>query len=140
MLRSANKRLSAWNYGRSEIPKLLNIHLNRPAERALDTFGASLQQLEAGKSITPHFSIGFETVPQFAKVFTLKRWELISELKKFGAVSIYELAKRLNRHYRNVHQDVTLLNEWLVIEKDEHGKVFVPWDKIDVKLPLLIAA
>jgi len=44
---------------------------------------------------------------------------LISELKKLGAVSIYELAKRLDRHYRNVHQDVALLSEWLVIEKDE---------------------
>ncbi|MFZ1342687.1 hypothetical protein [Thiothrix eikelboomii] len=53
----------------------------------------------------------------FAKVFTPKRWELISELKKFGAVSIYELAKRLDRHYRNVHQDVALLSEWRVIEK-----------------------
>ena len=120
--------------------KTLNIHLNHPAERALNTFGATLQQLESGQPVTPHFSIGFETVPQFAKVFTPKRWELISELKKFGAVSIYELAKRLDRHYRNVHQDVALLSEWLVIKKDEHGKVFVPWDEIDVRLPLAAAA
>ncbi|MBU1723878.1 MAG: HTH domain-containing protein [Gammaproteobacteria bacterium] len=112
----------------------------QPATAALDTFGATLQALEAGQAVAPHFSIGFETVPQFAKVFTPKRWELISELKKFGAVSIYELAKRLDRHYRNVHQDVALLTEWLVIEKDEHGKVFVPWDEIDVRLPLAAAA
>lgn len=120
--------------------KTLNIHLNHPAERAIDAFGATLQQLEAGQVIAPHFSIGFENVPQFAKVFTPKRWELISELKKFGAVSIYELAKRLDRHYRNVHQDVALLPEWLVIEKDAQGKAFVPWDEIDVRLPLAVAA
>ncbi len=120
--------------------KTLNIHINQPAESALDTFGATLQALEAGKAVTPHFSIGFETVPQFAKVFTPKRWELISELKKLGAVSIYELAKQLDRHYRNVHQDVALLGEWLVIEKDEQGKVFVPWDEIDVRLPLAATA
>lgn len=120
--------------------KTLNIHIHRPAEDALLTFGATLQQLESGQPVTPHFSVGFETVPQFAKVFTPKRWELISELKKLGAVSIYELAKRLDRHYRNVHQDVALLSEWLVIEKDEHGKVFVPWDEIDVRLPLAAAA
>jgi predicted transcriptional regulator len=119
--------------------KILNITI-QPAECALDTFGTTLQQMESGKPITPHFSIGFETVPQFAKVFTPKRWELISELKKLGAVSIYELAKRLDRHYRNVHQDVTLLSEWLVIEKDEQGKVCVPWDEIDVRLPLQAAA
>lgn len=120
--------------------KTLTIHINHPAERALSTFGATLQQLEAGQAVTPHFSIGFETVPQFAKVFTPKRWELIAELKKLGAVSIYELAKRLDRHYRNVHQDVALLAEWLVIEKDEQGKIFIPWDEIDVRLPLQVAA
>lgn len=119
---------------------ILNIRINYPAERSLDTFGTTLQRLEAGQAVVPHFSIGFETVSQFAKVFTPKRWELISELKKLGAVSIYELAKRLDRHYRNVHQDVALLSEWLVIEKDAHGRVFVPWDEIDVRLPLLQAA
>ncbi|MEZ5537180.1 MAG: hypothetical protein R3F02_16340 [Thiolinea sp.] len=112
----------------------------RPADTALDAFGATLQELEAGQPVEPHFSIGFETVPQFARVFTAKRWELISELKKLGAVSIYELAKRLDRHYRNVHQDVALLMEWLVIEKNGQGKIFVPWDEIDVRLPLQAAA
>nr|CAA6828623.1 MAG: Predicted transcriptional regulator [uncultured Thiotrichaceae bacterium] len=112
----------------------------RPATDALDAFGKTLQQLEAGKTAEPHFSIGFENVPQFAKVFTAKRWELISKLRETGAVSIYELAKRLDRHYRNVHQDVSLLSEWLVIEKNDQGKVHVPWDEIDVRLPLPAAA
>ncbi len=42
--------------------------------------------------------------------------------------------------YSNVHKDVTVLSAWLVIEKDEAGKVFVPWDEIDVRWPLLKAA
>jgi hypothetical protein len=36
-----------------------------------------------------------------------------------------------------VHKDVTALMEWMVIEKDENGRVFVPWDEIDVRWPLL---
>jgi len=36
-----------------------------------------------------------------------------------------------------VHKDVTALIEWMVIEKDESGKVFVPWDEIAVRCPLL---
>lgn len=48
--------------------------------------------------------------------------------------------KVLNRHYLNVHQDVALLSEWLVIEKNEAGKVMIPWDEIDVRLPLSAAA
>ena len=43
----------------------------------------------------------------------------------------------LGRHYRNVHQDVTALIEWTVIDKNEAGRVFVPWDEIDVRWPLL---
>ena len=117
----------------------LNIEI-RPADDALQNFGTTLQQLEAGRTVEPHFSIGFETVPQFAKVFTPKRWELISVLKKLGAVSIYELAKQLDRHYRNVHQDVALLSEWLVIDRNEAGKIMVPWDEIDVRLSLSAAA
>ncbi len=117
----------------------LNIEI-RPADDALEGFGAVLQQLEAGNTVQPHFSIGFETVPQFAKVFTPKRWELISMLKKLGAVSIYELAKQLDRHYRNVHQDVALLSDWMVIEKNSEGKVMIPWDEIDVRMPLSAAA
>ena len=67
--------------------KILHVEI-QSVTAALDNFGATLQQLETGKAVTPHFSIGFETVPQFAKVFTPKRWELISELKKFGAVFV----------------------------------------------------
>ena len=119
--------------------KTLNIEI-RPLDDALDGFGKVLQQLDAGQTAAPHFSVGFETVPQFAKVFTPKRWELISKLKGLGAVSIYELAKQLDRHYRNVYKDVGLLMEWLVIEKDDSGKVMIPWDEIDVRLPLSVAA
>jgi predicted transcriptional regulator len=74
---------------------------------------------------------------QFGTVFTPKRWELVEALKTAGPLSIYALAKSLNRHYRNVHKDVTALIEWTVIEKNEAGKVFVPWDEIDVRWPLL---
>lgn len=44
---------------------------------------------------------------QFVAVFTPKRWELVAALKKSGPVSTYALAQGLDRHYRNVHKDVT---------------------------------
>jgi predicted transcriptional regulator len=73
---------------------------------------------------------------QFGEVFTPKRWELVEALKASGPITIYALAKRLNRHYRNVHKDVGILSEWLVINKDASGKVYVPWDEIDVRMAL----
>jgi len=40
-------------------------------------------------------------------------------------------------NYSNVHQDVQALLEWTVLEKDEAARVFVPWDEIAVRWPLV---
>jgi predicted transcriptional regulator len=68
-------------------------------------------------------------------VFTPERWELVEALKASGPLTMDALAKHLRRHDRNVCQDVTVLMEWLVInqEEDGDGRVFVPWDEIDVR-------
>jgi len=118
---------------------ILHIEI-QPAQTALARFGETLTQLEANQPVQPYGGIGFESLPQFIEIFTPKRWELIAALKQTGPSSIYALAKNLRRHYRNVHKDVTALTEWMVLEKDEQGRVFVPWDEIDVRLPLLKAA
>ena len=75
--------------------------------------------------------------PAPGKPHTPARSTELSRLKTAGPLSIYALAKRLGRHYRNVHKDVTALVDWMVIEKDESGRVFVPWDEIDVRWPLI---
>lgn len=108
----------------------------QPVKTALDRFGRALQSLEEGKAVKPYHGIGFETPTQFARVFTAKRWELIAALKDAGALTIYALAKQLQRHYRNVYKDVQALIEWSVIAKDEAGHISIPWDAIDVRLPL----
>lgn len=108
----------------------------QPVKAALDRFGHALQSLEEGKTVKSYGGIGFETPPQFARVFTEKRWELIAALKDSGPLTIYALAKRLHRHYRNVYKDVQALMEWSVVEKNEDGHVSIPWDTIDVHLPL----
>lgn len=114
----------------------LNIKVGAPLTDALQQAAQTMQAVMDGQGVTPYFGVGFENMAQMGEVFTPKRWELVETLKSTGPQSIYALAKRLKRHYRNVHQDVTTLAEWLVIEKDEAGKVFVPWDEIDVQFPL----
>ena len=116
---------------------VLQVKVGEPIEASLAQFGAALDSAMAGSEVTPYFGIGFRTMAQFSEIFTPKRWELVEALKLAGPLSIYALAKLLSRHYRNVHKDVTALMEWTVIEKDETGKVFVPWDEIDVRWPLL---
>ncbi len=114
----------------------LTITVGKSLVENLHDFSRTMQATSDGLKVWPQFGLGFESMAQMGEVFSPKRWELVEVLKKTGPQSIYALAKRLDRHYRNVHQDVTKLSEWMVIEKDESGKVFVPWDKIDVQLPL----
>lgn len=109
----------------------------QPAGAALERFGRSLQAVIEGRSPRIYSGIGFENMAQFGEVFSPKRWELVESLKAAGPLTIYALAKQLSRHYRNVYRDVAILTEWMVISKDEAGKVFVPWDEIDVRLALI---
>jgi predicted transcriptional regulator len=94
------------------------------------------RRVDDREPVAPLCELGFETMAQFGEVFTPKRWELTEALKTAGPLSIYALAKRLGRHYKNVHQDATALLEWMVIEKDDAGRVLVPWDEIAVIWPL----
>ena len=119
---------------------ILEVTVGESLEKSLADWGGALQSAQEGQAVAPYFGIGFTTMAQFSAVFTPKRWELVESLKKAGPLSIYALAKRLDRHYRNVHQDVTALMDWTVVEKNEAGKVWVPWDEIDVRWPLLRAA
>lgn len=106
------------------------------AQVALARFGSALQAVMTRRKTRPYSGIGFENMAQFGEVFTPKRWELVETLKSSGPMTIYALAKLLNRHYRNVHKDVGILSEWMVIAKEKSGKVHVPWDEIDVRMAL----
>ncbi len=109
----------------------------QPAGAALNRFGVALEEAIAGQSIESYFGIGFETMAQLNAVFTPQRWEFLEALKTVGPLTIAALAQHLGRHHPVVHQDVTTLMEWTVIDQDEEGRVFVPWDEIDVRWPLI---
>ena len=116
---------------------VLEVRVGESVAASLARFGQTLAAARSGKKVKPNFGIGFRTMAQFGEAFTPKRWELVESLKAAGPLTIYALAKRLGRHYRNVHKDVTALMQWMVIEKDEAGRIFVPWDEIDVRWPLV---
>jgi predicted transcriptional regulator len=115
---------------------ILHIEI-QPAGAALDRFGTALEAAIADQSIEPYFGIGFETIAQLNQVFTPERWQLIEVLKAAGPLTIDMLTQHLGRHYPTVYQDVTTLIEWTVIDQDEEGRVFVPWDEIDMHWPLM---
>lgn len=116
--------------------KVLKVSVGAPMADSLARARATMEALQAGRTATPHYAVGFESLPQLLAVFTPKRLELIALLRERGPMSVAQLARALQRDYKNVHGDVKALTEWLAIERNDDGHVFVPWDEIDFRVPL----
>jgi predicted transcriptional regulator len=121
---------------------VLNVTVGQPVANSLARAQSAMEALQRGKSPKPHFSVGFAQVGQMLAVFTPKRWELIARLRETGPLTTAELARKLDRDYKNVHADVAALSEWLAVQRTEDGRVHVPWSAIalDMKLPNRLAA
>jgi predicted transcriptional regulator len=72
----------------------------------------------------------FGDMRTFLEYITPKRFALLEALHKSEPMSIYALAKFLNRHYKNVHDDIKTLEQIGLVEKNEQGRYVVPWDEI----------
>jgi predicted transcriptional regulator len=116
--------------------KVLQVKVAEPTAEMLGRAQATMEALQSGEDPAPYFGIGFETLPQLLAVFSPKRWELIAYLSEHGPLSVAALARGLGRDYKNVHGDVVSLMEWMVVERGPDGAVSVPWDEIDLRLPL----
>ena len=116
---------------------ILHLTVGEPIQASLARATAAMKAAKQGKRAKPYFAVGFDDVGEMFAVFTPKRWELIGTLREGGAMTIAELARQLKRDYKNVYNDCERLIEWMAIEKDESGLVFVPYAEIvvDMKLP-----
>lgn len=88
----------------------------------------------------PLASVTFSSAAQMASVFTAKRFEVIAMLQKIGPSSIRGLTRAPGRDVRRVLDDVAVLIDWFIVERDEYGKVFVPYDVIRIGADIRAAA
>ena len=107
-----------------------------PAADALDRFEAAWNRVAEGRAIKRLEVLSFAELPLLLKTLSPARWALLQKLRVAGAMSIYELAKRLARDYKNVHTDVTQLAAIGLIERRDDGRVAVPWDLLRAELRL----
>jgi predicted transcriptional regulator len=117
------------------MPKQLEIRLGAAGD-ALDRFEAAWNRVQEGRAMRPLEVLSFENLPLMVKTLSPARWELLQMLSAEGPLSIYELAKRLARDYKNVHTDVTQLAAIRLIERQPDGKVTVPWELLRAELRL----
>ena len=91
--------------------------------------------VDAGEAVPEaDYYLGFSSAAQLFGELTAARMALLEALKGLGPISIHALAKQVGRNYSNVHSDVTKLLDLGLIEKDAAGKIFVPWEEIQVRV------
>ena len=67
---------------------------------------------------------------------TPARLDLLDTLRRVGRCSVYALAKAAESNYSNVHTDVTRLEELGLIDRTEAGEVLVPYESVEIVVPL----
>lgn len=111
---------------------------------SLDRFFAGARdmarRLDRSETSSAQAHVSFETMDGLLKVITANRWTLLRTLRRTGASSVRSLAKALGRDYRGVHADVATLVETGLIEKQEDGRISVPWSRIRAEMALDDAA
>lgn len=117
--------------GKSEV---LDLRVGPPRD-ALDRFEAAWNRVAEGGRVAPLRVLTLRDLPVVLATLTPARWVLLQKLKSHGPTSIYGLAKRLGRDYKNVHTDVTQLLRLGLIERQGDG-VAVSWDSVRAELSL----
>ncbi len=80
--------------------------------------------------------ISFASPELLFRLLTEKRWELIRAMAGAGALSIREVARRVDRDVKAVHGDVHALLNCGILQKTETGRVVFPFDAIRVDVML----
>ena len=113
------------------------ITITTPAQ-ALKDAASVWRRAETGeREITP--SIGFGSPSELFAAITDKRLELLRYVARHEGLNIHQLAQALGRDYKNVHTDVKTLEELGLLAR-EAGALVAPFDEIDIKVALKVAA
>ena len=78
----------------------------------------------------------FESAEVLSKVVTRQRLNLLKVLHANGPLTVRALAALLERDYKNVYEDVKILEESGLIERDSKNRVLAPYEKLTIELPL----
>jgi predicted transcriptional regulator len=119
------------------------IRIRRSEDRAgdLQSMGQRFTQAWTGDAVgQPLAVMTFESPAQLFSVLSPKRWELLEHLQHRGASSVRGLARSLGRDVKRVYEDVVAMQAWALIEKDEAGRIFVPYDEIEADFVLKASA
>ena len=94
-------------------------------------------QWEQGEDV-PHV-VNFQDASRLQRILTPRRLDLVQSLMDAPAESMRDLADRLDRDVRQVHDDLQMLSEYRIVHFQEEGgakKPFVPYDTVTIEVEL----
>lgn len=124
----------------AEYPTTLRLTSQPFADATADTLDR-LDRWAEGEAV-PHV-VNFQDPSRLQRVLTSRRLELIRSLMDESAESIRDLADRLDRDIRQVHDDIQLLSEYRIVHLEESGgakQPFVPYETIQIDIELSVAS
>ncbi|MDP2785530.1 MAG: DNA-binding protein [Sulfurimicrobium sp.] len=98
---------------------------------ARDAFQASAYQGE---------TLNFDSPAAFFSRLTERRWALINTLQGAGELPVRELARRVGRDVKRVHEDASALVDLGLVERTPRGGLLCPFADIHVDMHLRQAA
>lgn len=107
-----------------------------PFQAAMDRVKATLRSGKPDK----YARITFPTAEDLARTMTPSRWTVIEAMTGAGALGVRELARRVGRDVKGVHNDANALVTAGVIERTEDGKYLFPFKRVKVQFELHAAA
>jgi len=96
-----------------------------------------LERWEAGEEV-PHV-INFQNPSDLRALLTDRRVELLRSIMTERPESIRQLAERVDRDIKTVHDDLQVLSDYDIVHFEQAGRAkrpFVPYDSIEVSLEI----
>ena len=109
--------------------------------KGTDAFFVELERgwtaIDRGETVPgPVHRVYFESAEALSRVLTRQRHLLLRVLHANGGLTIRALATLLERDYKNVYQDVKILEDAGLIERDSKNHIIAPHEKLTIELPL----
>lgn len=119
--------------------KTLTIRIEPDAAEALERAGQAFVAAWKSDAYAGE-TLSFESAAALFRLLTPARWNVLSALQARGNSGLRELARHMGRDPSSLLRDVNALVARGLIEKDEDGKLFVPYARIHTEFDLAKAA
>jgi predicted transcriptional regulator len=98
-------------------------------------FSSAWNRAASGEQVN-EANVTFLDVQSMLETLSPRRLEMLRHLRQHGAGNVRELAQALGRDYKNVHQDVAVLESAGLLERDGR-KLSAPWDELQANVSLV---